>query len=438
MTTEAVTPHSLDAERSLLGAILVDNDRLFDVADLLTPADFFREAHRLIYTAMRELAEAGQPLDFVTVKERLAQKNQLEAVNGPAYLASLVDGMPRSANVAAYAAIVRDRAQRARLGAAARKILSTVDEPALEARELVDQAERLIFGIAQDDTRGDFVDPATLAAEGFKHVETLLNTKSGRTGVPTGFADLDALTRGLQPGSLVLIAARPSMGKSAFALNMAYHASTHGFPVGFFSLEMSRQELIIRLTASIGRIDGHRLQQGFVNQTDYTRISDALGGIAESGLYVDDTASMGIFELRGKARRIKAKHGLGLIVVDYLQLMQMGQAENRNLAVADVSRAMKLIARELHIPVVALSQLSRDTERRGEKKPMLSDLRDSGALEQDADLVLFIHRPEVYAPTHNNEGLAEIVIAKQRNGPTGTIQLRWDKHATRFDNWSDR
>lgn len=433
---EAVTPHSLEAEKAVLGAILVNSDLFLDVADRLSSADFFRLEHGRIFTVMRQLAMAGTQIDYLTVQEQLKQQGHLESVGGPVYLVGLQDGMPRSTNIEAYAAIVKDRADRARLIAAARKILTETESASDEARVLVERAERIIFAVSQQETRGDFVTAPELVSEGLPHIERLLETKKGVTGIPTGFQDFDDMTRGLQPGTLVLVAARPSMGKSAFALNLAYHAASHGRVVGFSSLEMSKQELFMRLVASVGRIDGHRLQSGYVQQTDYGRLSDAYSRIADTSLHVDDSAAVGILDIRGKARRLKARHGLDLLVIDYLQLMQLDKSENRNLAIADVSRALKLLAREMGIPVVALSQLSRETERRSDKRPMMSDLRDSGALEQDADVIVFIHRPEVYQETADNAGLAEIVIAKQRNGPTGTIQLRWSKESTRFDNWA--
>lgn len=431
-----VSPHSLEAERAVLGGIFVDPDRYFDVADLLAPADFFRAEHGYVFSTFRELAEKGQAIDPLIVRERLKAKGQLDAVND-AYLFSLMDGMPRASNVAAYGVVVREKADRRRLILVANKILTeiSVDEEH-EVRVLVDRAEQAIFEIGQKNVRRDFIDAAQLVSECFQSVQRLVDERKGVTGVSTGFMDFDELTRGFQRGTLSLIAARPSMGKTAFALNIAYQAAVAEQQVGFFSLEMSRDELFLRLLTSVARIDGHRLQGGYVSQADYARISQAIEQIAESYLHIDDTPVMTILDIRGKARRLKAKRGLSLIVLDYLQLMQLPKAENRNIAVADVSRGLKLLARELDVPVVALSQLSRDTERRSDKRPMLSDLRDSGALEQDADLVVFIHRPEVYSATDDNAGLAEIIIAKHRNGPIGSVKLRWSKESTRFDNWS--
>jgi replicative DNA helicase len=432
---------NLEAEKSVLGSLLVQGERILDVADTLQAKHFYRDAHGTIYTAMLDLTTAGEPVEPVTVKDQLARRRQLEAVGGALYIHQLMDGMPRGFHLAAHVRIIVERATKARLAEVARQTLNDIDEHAEDdARSLLDRAERRMFAVAENDRRTDFVDAQQLAGEGIPAVEKLLETKTGVTGLATGWPDLDDMTRGLQPGSFALIAARPSMGKTSLALGIAWHAASHGHTVGFFSLETSRQDIFMRLTAMIGGLDGHRLQSGYVSQTDYSRMADAFGQIANSSLNVDDSAQLGAYDLRGKARRLKARKGLGLVVVDYLQLMSTsGRPENRNLAISDISRALKLVARELNIPVVALSQLSRETERRGgEKKPMLSDLRDSGALEQDADVVMFIHRPEVYQPTDQNAGLAEVIIAKHRNGPTGTIRLRWSKESTRFDSWSSR
>jgi replicative DNA helicase len=438
---ESVTPHSLAAEKSVLGSILVQADRILEVADLLQPAHFFRVEHQRLYAVMLEMARANQHIDCVTVSERLRASRRLDEIGGPAYLAALTDGMPRGFDLQAHARIIRDRAAKARLCAAANKILNEIDSSELDAAGLVDHAERLIFSVAEDDSQGDFVDAQQLLSEGTAAIETLHDRRSGVTGVGTGFPDFDLMTRGFQPGTLVLVAARPSMGKTSFVTNVAYHAATHGHTVGLFSLEMSRQELFMRMVSAVGRIDSHRLQSGLLHQAEYGRMTDAFVRIGDSNLYVDDSAVVGIFDVRGKARRLKARHGLSLLIIDYLQLMKLPKAENRNLAVAEVSRALKLVARELNVPVVALSQLSRETEKRGgDKRPLLSDLRDSGALEQDADLVVFIHRPEVYqeTPTPETAGVAKIIIAKHRNGPTGEIKLQWCRESTRFENWTER
>lgn len=430
-----MSEQQIEAEKAVLGAILLDGDRFLDVADRLSARDFFRTEHRYIYGAMRDLATAGAAIDPLTVQERLAARGKLEAVS-KAYVWHLTDGLPPKTHIDAYIGIVKDHSTRGRLVAAANSILAHAADTSVDTRELIDRAEGAVFAVAQEDTRGDFVDADTLVREGFPAIEQLLEKKQGLTGIPSGFADFDDMTRGLHPGTLALVAARPSMGKTSFALNVAFQAARAGYHTGFFSLEMSREELFIRLVAAVARVDSHRLQSGYINQTDFTRISEAITEIATSKLHVDESPNVGVLDVRGKSRRLGARHDLRLIILDYLQLMQVPKAENRNLAMAEVSRSLKLLARELKIPVMALSQLSRETERRGDKRPMLSDLRDSGALEQDADLVVFIHRPEVYKETDDNAGLAEIVIAKHRNGPTGTVKLRWSKESTRFDNWT--
>jgi replicative DNA helicase len=440
MTLPLVTPHDLDAERAVLGAVLVEPDLFLEIGDRLTAEDFFRDAHRRIFSAMQDLARERRTIDGLTLKDLLTRRGDLQEVGGPAYLFGLADGMPRSSNITAYAAIVAERAERRRLQSAVRKIAAEADDPAIDTRTVIDGAERTIFAVAEQRRGGDFTDAATWVAEGFSKLEQRVQAKrDGVRGVPTGFTELDEMTCGLQRSTLTLLAARPSMGKTSFATNLALHAAAAGHHVGFFSLEQDRDELLIRAVTCAGRIDGHRLQSGYLNQSEYARMSDALGQIAESCFHLDDSADVGLMQLHGKARRLKARAGLSLIVIDYLQLMRLPRAENRNVAVGEVSRGLKLLARELHVPVVALSQLSRDTERRGgERRPMLSDLRDSGSLEQDADLVLFIHRPEVYDPTPENMGIAQVIIAKHRNGPTGTVRLRWSKESTRFDDLETR
>lgn len=432
---DSVAPHLLEAEKAILGAILLYPGLYHDVIDEVYPTDFYRDAHQRIFRAIGDVAERGQAVDFITVKDRLLARGDLEEIGGPAYLMSLSDGIPRTTNIVHYARIVRDDAMLRGVIQTAQKMLAEAKEADAEARIVLDRAEALIQGIAQRTVRSDFIDAGQLVHEGIPAVQSLIETKKGVTGIPSGFVDFDDMTRGFQPGALALLAARPSMGKTAWALNVAYHVAAAGKVVGFFSIEMSRQELFMRLLASVARVDGHRLQSGYLNQSDYDRISHGFAQIAETGLCVDDSPNLSVLDVRGKARRLKGRKGLDLIVVDYLQLMQLPKAENRNLAVADVSRALKLLARELEIPVLALSQLSRGVETRGEKRPMMSDLRDSGALEQDADVIVFLHRPEVYEPNRSEyHGLAEVIIAKQRNGPTGTIKLQWMKETTRFEN----
>jgi replicative DNA helicase len=434
-----VSPHTIEAERAVLGAVLVNPTRLDDVVDVVVEGDFYRDAHQRIFRTMLALSQDQVEIDTLTLSERLKREKALEEIGGRAYLMGLTDGVPRSSNAKAYAEHVKSASNLRQLERVGTRILALAREHTDDAMDALAQAEKLMFDLSQRRRAPEFHDGETLAQHAYTLVEHLLETKRHITGIASGFDDFDAMTKGLQPGNLVLLAARPSMGKTSFALNLAFNAAERGEHTAFFSLEMSEDEVLTRLIASVSRLDSHRLQSGRINQTDYTRIGDAIQRLAASQIHVLDCPGVSLMDVRGQARRLKARRGLGLVVVDYLQLMQLPRAENRNVAVSDVSRGLKLLARELNVPMVVLSQLSRDTEKRGgEKKPMLSDLRDSGALEQDADVVVFIHRPEVYDPKPDNAGLAELIIAKQRNGPTGTVKMSWHREQTRFDAWSGR
>jgi replicative DNA helicase len=438
---ERTLPHNLDAEKSVLGAILIHNDAFNHAAELIDSRDFFRDAHRRIFDKMVALSERGHAIDFVTLKEELTRSGDLDDVGGPAYIASLADGVPRSANVEYYARIVKEKSTLRSLIHSANKILVEAYEAEHEPDLLLDEAERAIFAIAEDRIREGFVPLRDLVQSSFSTIEKLQQHKGLVTGVPTGFVDLDTITSGLQPADLVLVAARPSMGKTSFVLNVAQHVgTTTQMTVGFFSLEMSKEQLFMRLLTSEARIDAHRFRTGYLNEKDYGRLSHALGTLAEARVFIDDTAAIGVLEMRAKARRLKAEHGLHLLVIDYIQLMQgRGRFESRQQELASISRSLKGLAKELGVPIVALSQLSRAPETRSDHRPQLSDLRESGALEQDADVVLFIYRPEQYRNEEGEaeqaaEGLAEIIVGKQRNGPTGTVKLAFIKEHTRFEN----
>src|SRR5687768_6832590 len=438
---ERTLPHSLDAERSVLGAILISNEAFNHAAELIDPRDFFRDAHRRIFDKMIALSERGDAIDFITLKEELGRAGDLEEVGGPAYIASLTDGVPRSANVEYYARIVKEKATLRNLIHSANKILSEAYEAEQEPEVLLDEAERAIFAIAEDRIREGFVPLRDLVQSSFATIEKLQQSKGAITGVPSGFPDLDEMTTGLHPGDLVVVAARPSMGKTSLVLNIAQYVGTHtSMTVGFFSLEMSKEQLFMRMLTGEARIDAHRFRSGYLNEKDYGRLSHALGTLAEARVFIDDTASIGVLEMRAKARRLKAEHGLNLLIVDYLQLMSgRGRFESRQQEIAQISRSLKGLAKELQIPVVALSQLSRASETRSDHRPQLSDLRESGALEQDADVVMFIYREEQYRDADGNqnqeaEGTAEIIIGKQRNGPIGTVKLAFIKEHTRFEN----
>ena len=428
-------PHSLEAERATIGGVMVDPGRLLDVP-WLQPAHFYRIPHQDIWRAMLALGEQGREIDVVTLSEALRGAGRLDRVGGAAYLSQLVDGVPRASNVAHYAAVVREQAALRAIVHAGETMAAKARTAREDARQVLAEAEQAIYAIGQGTATGELVPAADAIGGVMQRFEALLENRTGITGLPTGFADLDRLTRGLQPKTLVILAARPSMGKSAMAMNIAAHVVEHvGEPVAFFSLEMSRDELLFRQVVATARVNGTRVLGGHVNQTEYQALSHAFGVIGQTPLWIDETADTTVLEIRSKARRLKARAGLGLVIVDYLQLLGSSQrAENRTLEVAAMTRGFKQLAKELDVPVVVLSQLNRDLERRGEKRPTLADLRDSGAIEQDADLVLFLYRDEVYNPNTQDVGIAEVQIAKQRNGPTGTVRLRWSKEMTRFDN----
>jgi replicative DNA helicase len=438
LAAERTLPHNLEAERSVLGAILVHNDAFNLAAQIITDKDFFRDAHRRIFDKMIALNERGNAIDFVTLKEELARAGELDDVGGPAYVASLADGVPRATNVEYYARIVKEKATLRNLIYAANKILTNAYEAEQEPDIILDEAESSIFSIADDRMKAGFVPMRDLVKESFPKIEQLFEQKRLVTGTPTGFVDLDEMTRGLQAGDLIIIAARPSMGKTSLVLNISqYVAMQPGMTVGFFSLEMSKESLFLRLLTSEAQIDSHRLMSGAIGQKDYGRISHALESLSAMQLFIDDTSNIGVMEMRAKARRLQAEHGLNLLVVDYIQLMSgRGRFENRTLELAAISRSLKGLAKELHVPIVVLSQLSRAAETRSDHRPQLSDLRESGALEQDADLVILIYRDDVYNRDPNNPdaGTAELIIAKQRNGPTGTVKTAFLREQTRFAN----
>ncbi len=435
---ERTLPHNLEAERSVLGAILVHNDAFNLAVQVITPADFYRDAHRRIFDSMISLNERNQAIDFVTLKEELSRAGEIDAVGGPAYISSLADGVPRATNVEYYSRIVKEKATLRNLIYAANKILTNAYEADQESDLILDEAESAIFAVADDRLKAGFVPMRDLVKESFPKIEQLFEQKRLITGVPTGFVDLDEMTRGLQAGDLIIIAARPSMGKTSLVLNISQHVATQpDMTVGFFSLEMSKESLFLRLLTSEAQIDSHRLMSGAIGQKDYGRISHALETLSAMRLFIDDSSNISVLEMRAKTRRLKAEHGLNLIVVDYIQLMSgRGRHENRTLELASISRSLKGLAKELGVPIIVLSQLSRGPESRADHRPQLSDLRESGALEQDADLVGLIYRDDVYNKDPNNPdaGIAELIVAKQRNGPTGVIKLAFLREQTRFAN----
>jgi replicative DNA helicase len=437
---ERTLPHNLEAERSVLGAILLHNDAFNAAAEVIDASDFFRDAHRRIFDKMVRLAERGDAIDLVTLKEELGRAGELEEVGGPAYISALVDGVPRSTNVEHYARIIKEKATLRNLIHSANKILANAYDAEEDADTILDQAESAIFAIADKKVRDGFVSLKDLAETSLDTIEKLASRKELVTGVPTGFTDLDEMTSGLQPSDIVIVAARPSMGKTSLVLNMAQHVGTKtDMTVGIFSLEMSKEQLFLRMLTGEARIDAHRLRGGFLGDRDWGKLSQALGTLSEAKIFIDDTPSIGVLEMRAKCRRLQAEHGLNLVIIDYVQLMQgRGRFENRSLELASISRSLKGLAKELRVPIVVLSQLSRASETRSDHRPQLSDLRESGALEQDADVVVFIYREDQYAdknaPPTEATGTAELIIAKQRNGPTGVVKLAFIREFTRFEN----
>ncbi len=439
---ERKLPHNLEAERSVLGAILIHNDTFNSAAQIIDGRDFFRDAHRRIWEKMVVLSERNEPIDYVTLKEELAKSGELDEVGGPAYITSLADGVPRSTNVEHYARIVKEKSVLRNLIYSANKIMTSAYEAEEDADTVLDDAEKAIFEIAEDRVRQGFVPLRDLVQTSFAAIEKLQQHKGMVTGVASGFDDLDHMTAGFQKSDFVIVAARPSMGKTSFVLNIAQHVGNNGGTVGFFSLEMSKEQLFLRLLSSEAMIDSSKFRGGYLSDKDYARLGQALGKLADCKVFVDDSASIGVLEMRAKARRLAAEHGLDLLIIDYIQLMQgRGRFESRQQEISSISRSIKGLAKELNVPIIALSPLSRAPETRGgDHRPQLSDLRESGALEQDADLVVFIYRPEVYDKEGANpeeEGVAEINIGKQRNGPIGGVKLTFMHQFTKFVNYAD-
>jgi replicative DNA helicase len=435
-------PHNLEAERALLGSILIDNGALNVALETLSKDDFFSEGHRLAFERMMAISEKNRSIDLVTLAEELSKEGLLEKAGGAAYLAALMDGVPvgTSTSVAEYARIVQEKAVVRRLIHASNNVISRCLEAADDPETLIDLAQSQIFEIAEEKVPSGFLGIKDIVKASFGTIDVLFDRGQRVTGVETGFVDLDNITSGLQPGELIIVAARPSLGKTALALNIAAHAAINKKVVGIFSLEMSKESLLIRLLCSEARIDSHKLRTGFSSREDWARMMQALGRLAEAPLFIDDAPALSIMQIRARARRMKAEKGLDLLIVDYLQLITgHGRFENRTQEVSFISRSLKSIAKELHVPVVALSQLSRAPEERPGHRPQLSDLRESGSIEQDADVVLFIFREDVYKRASDDggpepAGRTELIIGKQRNGPTGNIPVVFLKRFARFEN----
>ncbi|RMG93069.1 MAG: replicative DNA helicase [Zetaproteobacteria bacterium] len=437
-------PHALDAERAVLGGIMLDPEALERLEGTLHPEHFYVEANAKIFASMLDLHAKNQPVDGLTVKDHLEQHGELDACGGEAYLADLVSSIPTAANVRHYANIVRERAVlRELLSVCAEVSREVYEQPGKDVNEHLDLAEQKILAIAEhfNRSRPTFAKMDALMVQSYKELEARYAEKKAITGVPTGFSDLDEMTSGLQRGDLIIIAGRPSMGKTAFSMNIAQNAAIRNDEpavVAIFSLEMSAQQIALRMLASEARVDMKSLRTGRFSTEDWRKLASASGALAEASIYVDDTPAISVLELRSKCRRLRREaKGLDLIIIDYLQLMSgRADSERREQEISEITRALKGLAKELDVPVIALSQLNRSLESRADKRPMMSDLRESGAIEQDADVIMFIYRDEVYHKKPENEGLAEVIIGKQRNGPTGFVKLTFLKQYTRFENFS--
>ena len=440
-----VPPHSIEAEQSLLGALLLDNQAFDRVADLVTGQDFYRDDHRRIWRHVAKLMEAGKPADVVTVSESVEASEDKDKTGGPAYLGALAQNTPSALNIRRYAELVRERAVQRRLAQVATEIAETALSPGgKEVGQLLDEAESKIFQIAESGARSGqgLLDIKPVLAKVFERIDHLYHrdNSSNVTGVPTGYTKLDEMTSGLQGGDLIIVAGRPSMGKTALALNIAEHVAVdNGLPVAIFSMEMSSTQLAMRMLGSIAHVDQHKMRTGRLNDKEWGELSEAMGKLHETPIYIDEGGALTALEVRARARRLKRQYSkLGLVVIDYLQLMAAtGQGENRATEISEISRSLKAMAKELDVPVIALSQLNRALEQRPNKRPQMADLRESGAIEQDADIIFAIYRDEVYNPESSEKGTAEVNILKQRNGPIGQVKLTFLGQYTRFENYQD-
>ena len=442
-----VPPHSIEAEQSILGGLLIDNKAIDRIAGQVSASDFYRNDHRIIFTHISKLIDNNDPADIVTVAESLEQNAELTKVGGVAYLGLVAENTPTASNITGYAKIVRERSIMRNLVEVGSDIVESAFSPqGKDAQQLLDESESKIFQIADAGTseKLGFIDIKELLPKAAQRIDDLyqLDDPNGVTGVPSGYSDLDQKTAGLQPGDLIIIAGRPSMGKTSLALNIAEHVGMEaGLPVAIFSMEMGAAQLTMRLLGSVGKLDQHKMRIGQVEDEDWPKLTNALGVLNEAPIFIDEGSALNSYEVRARARRLHRQQGkLGLIVIDYIQLMSSANEqsnENRATEVSEISRSLKALAKELNVPVVALSQLNRSVESRPDKRPMMSDLRESGAIEQDADVIMFIYRDEVYNPETAEKGVAEILLSKQRNGPTGTVKLTFLGQYTRFENYAN-
>ncbi len=442
LALDRLPPQNIEAEQSILGAVLIEGEAINKVLEVLSAEDFYRESHRKIFVAMVDLFEKNEAIDLITVTDALKKANELEAAGGVTYLSSLLNLVPTAANVRYHARIVKEKALLRGLLRSATEIAAKVYESAMEADEMVDYAEKTIFDISDKRTKTSFFVLRDVIKSSFEMIEHLYDKKEAITGIPSGFRQLDELTTGFQPGDLIIIGGRPSMGKTALGLNIAQHVGLEmKEPVAVFSLEMSKEQLALRMLCAEAMVDSNSVRKGFIRKEDWHKLTSAAGKLAEAPIYIDDSSGTTVLEMRAKARRLKMEHGgLSLVLVDYLQLMRgRGNFERREQEISDISRSLKGLAKELKVPVIALSQLNRGVELRKPPIPNLADLRESGAIEQDADVIIFLYRDEVY--NRNDpavKGKAEIIIAKQRNGPTDKINLTFLSHCTRFVPYADR
>lgn len=431
-------PHNLDAEQAVLGSLLLDRDVIAQVLEILSPVDFYREPHAIIFSVIADLLERGEPVDIVTVVDSLRNQGKLETVGGSAYIASLASVVPTASNALYYSRIVEQKSVLRRLIEAGTRIATLGYDTDTPLEELIDQSEKLVFTIAQRRLSTDFVEIKGLVTEVYARIDNLFHNKRLTTGVRTGFDTLDRLTAGFQSSDMVIVAARPSVGKTSFCLNVAeYVALKEKLPVAIFSLEMSKEQLVQRMICSQARVDAQKVRTGFLSNEDMERLSNTVPELYRAPIYIDDTPGISLLEIRIKARRLKMERGLGIVIVDYLQLMSnRTRAENRVQEISEMTRGLKNLARELQVPIIVISQLSREVEKRDKKIPQLSDLRESGSIEQDADTVLMLYREDLYKQRESGDqtGTTEIRIAKQRNGPTGIVKLKFIQEYTRFEN----
>jgi replicative DNA helicase len=441
ISSARIPPQNIEAEQAVLGSILLKADVFGLVLEILKTSDFYKDGHKLIFEAMIDLFEKNEPLDLLTVSNELRNINKIDQAGGPTYLASLTSIVPVTANIASYAKIIREKSILRRLISVNTDIAASCFEEQGDIDLLVDRAEQAIFDIAGSKSDQNFTPVKVIVPKAFAMVEQLYKRKELITGVPTGYVEIDRMTAGLQPSDLIIIAARPSMGKTSFAMNIAQHAAlVEKIGVAVFSLEMSKEQLVMRLMSSVGRIDSQRIRTGKLRSEDWPKLTRAVGMLSEAPMFIDDTPAISVLEMRAKIRRLASQQQIGLVIVDYLQLMRgRNDIENRTQEISEISRSLKALAKEHNLPVVALSQLNRSLESRTDKRPMMADLRESGAIEQDADVICFIYRDEVYNKAEDNpeKGIAEIIIGKQRNGPTGISRLAFIKEFTMFENMSN-